>query len=437
MAERRVVITGLGPVAPSGIGIEAFWSAALAGRRCVRRVEDFDPSNFPTQICGPLTDFSARDFVPKDYRKAVKVMARDIQIAVACADLAIRDAGLSTPSAPGPGHAPDPARFGCNIGSGLMCADMNELGSALVSSLRDGRFDFHAWGSGQMENLAPLWLLKYLPNMCACHTTILHQCKGPSNTIACGDASGHLAVAEAASWIRRGAADVVVAGATESKLNPMGLLRQTLLGRTCVSRNDDPAGACCPFDAAHSGTVIGEGGGLIILEELKHARARKARIYAEVVGWAAASDPAAVDLRRPTCGNVAAALRRALAKAALAPDQIDLALPHGTAVPAEDDAETAAWSVALTGRAAPLAACTATGALGSLFAGASGISTIAAAMALHTQTIPPTVNFTAPAAPSSLTFQPTAAWTPLRAAACASFTVGGQSAACVLKRYPA
>ncbi|HUU21674.1 MAG TPA: beta-ketoacyl synthase N-terminal-like domain-containing protein, partial [Phycisphaerae bacterium] len=244
MDERRVAITGLGAVTPAGIGAEALWGALHEGRRCLRRIDAFDPARFPCPIGGQIDDFSARDFVPKSYRKAVKVMARDIEIAVAAADLAFRDAGLATIGTDPEAPALASERLGCNIGAGLVCTDLDELGVALTTAVDDdGSFSLARWGRSGMTNLTPLWLLKYLPNMLSCHVTIIHGAMGPSNCITCGDASGHLAVGEATRLVARRGADAAIAGGAESKLNPMGLLRQSLLGRLCTGRNDAPTGA--------------------------------------------------------------------------------------------------------------------------------------------------------------------------------------------------
>ncbi|MCJ7543002.1 MAG: beta-ketoacyl-[acyl-carrier-protein] synthase family protein, partial [Phycisphaerae bacterium] len=369
MPERRVAITGLGAVTAAGVGMAALWDALLEARPCVKAIRGFDPSKVPCRVAGELeADFSARTFVPKDYRKAVKVMARDIEIAVAAADLAFRDAGIATAGTGGDGETVPSDRLGCNIGAGLICSDLNELGAAVNTAVTDGRFDMRKWGASGMNNLTPLWLLKYLPNMLACHVTIIHQAKGPSNTIICGDASGHLTVGEATRLVARGDADVVIAGGTESKLNPMGLLRQGLLGRLCTSRNDTPDSACRPFDATADGTVVGEGGGLLILEELERAKARGARIYAEVAGFGAACDGAGLDLLRPSDGGLDVAVTKALADAGLKPKDVDAIVAHGTAVPGEDRCEAKAWQRALGEVAEEAPATAVTGAIGSLFA---------------------------------------------------------------------
>jgi len=437
MADRRVGITGLGVVAPTALGAEDYWRSLLDGARAVKTVDLFDASGFDCTIGGQLDDFSARKFVPKHYRKAVKVMARDIEIAVAAAELAFRDAGIRTRASEDGEVDVDPKRLGCNIGAGLICTDLEELGQAVTTALVDGRLDLKAWGRGGMDNLTPLWLLKYLPNMLSCHVTIIHGAEGPSNCITCGDPSGILAVGESTRLIAHGRADVVVAGGAESKLNPMGLLRQGLLRRLCVSRNDHPAEACRPFDAAHDGTVIGEGGGVLILEEIERARQRGARIHAEIVGFGAAADPTALDVLKPAAGGLSIAAGKALADAGITAEQVDLLVAHGTGVPAEDRAEADAWAAALGSAVDKPAAVALAGGLGSTFAGSGGIALATAAMALNQGVVPGTVNFEKPADGVPLNLATEARQREMTYALVGSFTVGGQAGACVLKKCEA
>ncbi len=434
MAERRVVITGLGVVSPMGIGMEETWAAFMEGRKAVTQIKLFAPGHFPCKIAGQLDDFSARKFVPKNYRKAVKVMARDIEIAVVAANLAIRDSGIVTRGLDGEPTI-DSERLSCNIGAGLICTELNELGAAVNTAVVDGKFDFQAWGRTGMENLTPLWLLKYLPNMLSCHVTIIHGAEGPSNCITCGDASGHLAVGESLLSIHRGAADAAIVGAAESKLNPMGLLRQGLLGRLCVTRNDQGENAVRPFDADHDGTVIGEGGGLLILEEMKRAEDRGARIYAEVVGFGAACDGGAIDVLRPTAGNMGLAVRNALALADITPEQVDLIVAYGTGVPAEDATEVAEWNRALGPPAETIPAVSLTGATGLMFAGMGGVQLAVAAKCLAEQVIPPTVNFDRPAEDCRMNLSGESRSGELEYVVAGAYTIGGQSGACVLRRY--
>jgi len=435
MDERRVAITGLGAVTPAGIGAEALWGALHEGRRCLRRIDAFDPARFPCPIGGQIDDFSARDFVPKSYRKAVKVMARDIEIAVAAADLAFRDAGLATIGTDPEAPALASERLGCNIGAGLVCTDLDELGVALTTAVDDdGSFSLARWGRSGMTNLTPLWLLKYLPNMLSCHVTIIHGAMGPSNCITCGDASGHLAVGEATRLVARRGADAAIAGGAESKLNPMGLMRHTLLKRTCASWDGDPAAGCRPFDARHCGTAVAEGGGLLVLEALDAAIARGARVYAEVAGFGSACDPAGIDVESANAGSLDLAVRRALADAGVEPGDVDLIVTHGTGVPDEDRCEARAWRAALGDAVESTPAMAITGAIGSLFAGAGGAELAAAAMAVHHQTVPPTVNHETPAKGCGLRFLSEPRQMKVDIAVTAAFSVGGQCGACVLRR---
>src|SRR5580692_3965575 len=267
---RRVVVTGIGVICPIGIGSGEFWENLLSGRIGVRRIAAFDPSGFPSQIAGEVPAYKIGDYVPKSYRKATKVMARDIEMAVVAADDAFKDAGLKSKAYT---ETPDfdGKRFGCNIGAGLISVDLNELTVALHSARNGDQLDLRKWGNEGMTQLTRLWLLKYLPNMLACHVTIIHQLKGPSNTITCADAAAHLAIGEAFRTIQRGDADLAVCGGTESKVQPMGLLRQVLLKRLNESNNESPGDAVRPFDADARGSAVAEGGGLLILEEYDRA----------------------------------------------------------------------------------------------------------------------------------------------------------------------
>jgi 3-oxoacyl-[acyl-carrier-protein] synthase II len=273
--------------------------------------------------------------------------------------------------------------------------------------------------------------------MLSCHVTIIHGCEGPSNCITCGDASGQLALGEAARYIRRNVADAAIAGGAESKLNPMGLLRQPLLGRLVTDRNDQPQTACRPFDAGHNGTAIGEGGALLVLEDADRAKGRQASIYAELAGFGAACDPAGIDVTRANVGNMAMAVRSAMRDAGIGPEQIDLIAAHGTGVPGEDALEAAAWHEALGGRASDVPAFSVTGGLGQTFAGGGAIQTAMAAIAIQRGTIPPTVNHEQAAEGCELNLSSEPRTADLRYAVSASFGVGGQSAAVILKKSDA
>jgi len=396
--KRRVVITGLGVATPIGIGIEAFWDGLLQRRCGIRRIESFDPSGLPCQIGGELPPFQLSDFIPKGYRKSAKVMARDIMVAVACAYHAVRDAGLNTKCIIERGEAVggsnvDSTRFGANIGAGLICADLNELAGALSTAAHEnGGFDFRRWGAEGMTNLTPLWLLKFLPNMLACHVTIVHDAQAPSNTITCAEASSHLAIGEAFRTIARGDADVCICGGAESKMSPMAVARPLLWGRLNTQNNDAPERACQPFGRERTGAVPAEGGGLVILEALDHAKARKARIYAEVAGFGASSSITSWSRPDPNGRAVALALRKALADAGANSDDVDLATPFGAGTLEHDAAELAGWNEVFGERLARIHALTTRGAVGTNGAGSGAIDCAATVMAVQRNTVPPSIN---------------------------------------------
>src|SRR4051812_12932360 len=307
---RKVVITGIGVISPIGIGAGTFWSNLIAREVGIRRISSYDPAGFPSQIAGEVPAYKINDYVPKSYRKATKVMARDIELAVIAADDAFKDSGLKS-KAYTDSPTIDPRRFGCNIGAGLISVDLTELTQAMTAARSEenaNKLDLKKWGREGMGQLTPLWLLKYLPNMLACHVTIIHELKGPSNTITCADASSHLAIGEAFRTIQRGKADLAICGGAESKVNPMGHMRQSLLKRLTESHNDAPADAVRPFDAEAAGTAIGEGGGLFILEEYERAKNRGAKIYAELVGFGASQDTHKITEPCPTGDSYAKAI---------------------------------------------------------------------------------------------------------------------------------
>ncbi len=450
MMKRRVVITGLGVVSPVGLGVTATFDALVEKRCGVRRIAAFDPSRFSSQVGGEVAELKAADYVPKSYRKAIKVMARDIELAVGAAYFAVKDAGLKTKCIVERGEADgatspnvDPARMGANIGAGLICADLTELAGALASAVDDPavkmarQFSLKLWGREGMNNLTPLWLLKFLPNMLACHVTIVHDCQAPSNTITCGEASSHLAIGEAFRTIQRGAADLCICGGAESKLNPMGLMRPSLLGRLCTDSNETPERACRPFDRTRKGTVISEGGGLIILEELEHAKARGARIYAEVSGFGASQNASSWAQPQADGRAIRLAAEKALRDAQLGADRIELANLAGVGTVDDDAAEAAGVRAALGPNSGKLPVLATKGAFGNNGAGSGAIDVAITALAIHRGIVPPSQNTNEvdPACgvnvvrgdPRDLRVQ--------AAISTATALSGGQSAALVLKRF--
>ncbi|MCH7700333.1 MAG: beta-ketoacyl-[acyl-carrier-protein] synthase family protein [Planctomycetes bacterium] len=396
--ERRVVITGLGVVSPMGIGREALWDGLITGRSVIGPVQAFDASNLQSCLGGEVAPFKISQFVPKSLRKNAKVMARDIELAVVAAYEAVKDAGLKTRclidrgEVEGPPNV-DPTRFGANIGAGLICTDLDELACAFSTAVdENGDFSLAKWGRGGMENLTPLWLLRSLPNMLACHVTIVQNAQAPSNTLTCGEASSHLAIGEAFRSIARGVADVCICGGAESKINPMAMVRAALLGRVDVGSDEKPESACRPFAADRAGTVCSEGGGLVTLEDLDHARQRGARIYAELVGFGASANTHSWSEPDPDGRGIARAIRSALSDAGVGASDIDLIVTFGTGVADQDASEAAAFADVFGPRLESIPAIATKGSLGTNGAGSGALDFAVGVMSMVQSTVVPSRN---------------------------------------------
>lgn len=432
----RVVITGLGAVSSLGLTVDELWAGLSTGRCGIARIQAFDPTGFPCELGGEVPPFRIQDHVPKSFRKAVKLMCRDIELAVLAAKEAVTASGLTTKGIDPDRTDVEPTRIGITMGAGMISCDLPELGPAVAVSMTDGRFDLNKWGKDGLPRITPLWLLKYLPNMLACHIGIIHDIQGPSNTITCAEASAHLAIGEAAHIVARGGADIALAGAAEAKLNPMVLVRQNLLCRTVRDRNDTPETACRPFDAEAAGSVFGEGAGIVVLETLEHARSRHAKILAEVegIGQSHSLNPVYEHLE-PDGEGIRIAVEKAMADAGIGPDDLDLVIPHGTAVPQDDLAEARGLQAALGPAARRIPVWPTKSMLSTTGAASGAIDLIAAVRAMNERVIPPARNFTKAPAGCNLNIVTERREGRIRRALCCSHTHGGQTAAVVLKAF--
>jgi 3-oxoacyl-[acyl-carrier-protein] synthase II len=316
-SSRRAVVTGVGALSAIGNDAASFWASLLARRSGIRAIEGFDTSGLSTRFAGQIRDFDAKKYLDKKDRKALRVMARTVQLGVAAAQLALDHGKVDKTKL-------DPTRFGIEFGSGLIATELEELGDASLLSVngRAGQVNLEKWGDQGLANIAPLWMLKYLPNMPACHVSILHNAQGPNNTITENDVAGLLAMGEAYRILLRDQADFFLVGGAESRLNPLSLVRQCLF-QPLSRRNDAPERAARPFDKNRDGVVLGEGACVLVLEERTHALRRGARIYAEVVGFGAAFD------RGRTGAGLARAIRAALKEAGIGPAEVDHVNAHG------------------------------------------------------------------------------------------------------------
>jgi len=433
MTERRVVVTGLGPVSSIGIGNEKFLEGLKNGKVGIDRISAFDPSAFRSQIAGQICDFKCADYVPKYYRKSIKVMARDIELAVAGADQAVRDAGLVTKGIDPDNVKVDPTRLGVNIGAGLICADLNELVYGLSTAVDDnGKFSLAKWGQGGMNNLTPLWLLKYLPNMLACHVTIIHDAQAPSNTITCAEAASQLAIGEAFRTIVRNCADICLCGGAESKLNPMSLIRQDLMYRLTRDNNNSPKSAVRPFDTKRSGTAIAEGGAVITLEELEYAKARNAKIYGELVGVGASFGTNNFIEPEESGDAIAVAIERALADANVDPKSVDLVIAFAGGSPKQDRAEALAINRVLGN--VPVTSIK--GQVGMPGAGAGALDVVVGMLALSENFIPGTINCDEVSADCPVNVVQKSQAATVNTIVTLNYSLsGGQTGALVFKRY--
>jgi 3-oxoacyl-[acyl-carrier-protein] synthase II len=377
---RDIVITGAGVVSPIGIGCDDFWRALSAGESGIRPVDLFDASSLKVRFGGQITDFDPKRYVRP--RKSLKVMSREIQLGFAAADLAMTDAGIIEGSL-------EPERVGVVFGSDMIYADLEDLAQTYRRSARDGQFDFHLWSEAIQEELHPLWLLKHLPNMAASHIAIAHDARGPNNSMVLGDVSSLLAIAEAASVIRRGWADVMLAGGTGCRLHPTALVAR---GDALLShRADDFRAACRPFDRDRDGLVNGEGAGAIVLESRAHAERRGARIRGELLATAVRCEPQA---RRTglTGQSLRQAIRAVCESAGLAPADVGHVNAHGVGTVEMDRAEARAIAAELG--AVPVTAPKSS--FGHLGAGGGAVELVASLMGLERGLVPPTLNYRSP-----------------------------------------
>ncbi|REJ67523.1 MAG: beta-ketoacyl-[acyl-carrier-protein] synthase family protein [Planctomycetota bacterium] len=377
---REVVITGVGMVTPIGIGRADFWNSLIEGQSGVRPLTRLDIDSLRVKFGGEVAEFDPKAYVRP--RKSLKVMSREIQFGFAAADLAFRDAELSE-------GAIDHDRMGVVFGADMMYCELDDLSDAYNSCMPEGEFDFSLWGSQALSQMYPLWMLKYLPNMPACHIAIALDAHGPNNSITLGEVSGLLAIAEATRVIERGQADLMVAGGTSTPLHPMNLISR---GDAHLSHYaGDPAGACRPFDAGRGGVVLGEGAGALVLELRSHAEARGARILARVVGHGNAFAPQR-GADTDTAGAIVRSLRQALGEAGLDPSDIGHVNAHGISTVERDPIEAAAIREVLGD--VPVTAPKSY--FGYLGAGGGAVELVASVLALEHGRVPVTLNYDEP-----------------------------------------
>jgi len=368
MSRRRVAITGVGIVSPLGVGSDVNWSAVCEGRNGVVPISCFDASNFSTRIAGEARDFDVEKFLPaKDARK----MDRFIQLGMAAGIEAMQDSGLEVNEA-------NSHRFGAYIGSGI----------GGIESIENTT---QTWLEKGPRRVSPFYVPGSIINMIAGNLSIKFGLRGPNLAMVTACTTATHAIGDAARMIEYGDADAMLAGGAEAGITPTavaGFGNAKALSR----RNDDPEGASRPWDKDRDGFVLGEGAGVMMLEELEHARARGARVYAEVAGFGMSSDAHHMTAPSPDGEGAARCMALAVSNAGLNPQDIQYINAHGTSTPAGDVAETMAVKRYFADHATQLAMSSTKSMIGHLLGAAGGVEAIYTALAIHHQVAPPTIN---------------------------------------------
>ena len=371
MSRRRVVVTGLGCVSPVGNTVADSWASVLAGKSGIDLITAFDPTSFACKIAGEVKGFNITDYIPE---KEARHMDRFIHLGMAAAFQAVEDSGLATGEALSEDEA---VRIGCNIGAGIGGLPMIEQTHTEYVNRGPRR-------------ISPFFVPASIINMVSGHVSIKYGFKGPNLAVVTACTTGLHALGQSARMIEYGDCDVMVAGGCESTVSPLGI-GGFASARALSTRNDDPATASRPWDKDRDGFVLGEGAGVLVLEEYEHAKARGARIYAELAGFGLSGD--AFHMTAPNVDGPRRSMQMALRNAGVNPDQIDYINAHGTSTPLGDANETNAIKLALGEVAAKRVVVNSTKSMtGHLLGGAGGIESVFTVLALHHQKSPPTIN---------------------------------------------
>jgi 3-oxoacyl-[acyl-carrier-protein] synthase II len=409
---RRVVVTGIGLVSSLGVGTETNWVSLLQGRSGIGPITRFDASAFSTRIAGEVKDFDPLQFIEK---KDVKKMDIFIQFAIAAADGAMKDSGLPVTPA-------NDTRVGVLIASGI---------GGFTTIEREHR----AYLEGGPRKISPFFIPSAIINLAAGQVSIRHGAKGPNSaTCTACTASAH-AIGDAYEIIRRGAADAMIAGGSEAAVCAMGVGGFAAL-RALSTRNDDPQRASRPFDKDRDGFVLGEGAGVVVLEELGTAIARGAKIYAEIVGYGMSGDAFHMTGQPEDANGAVRAMKAAVESAAVSPTVVDYINAHGTSTPINDPTETLAIKTYFGDHARRLLVSSTKSMTGHLLGAAGGLEAGITVLSVFHQTVPPTINLDAPDPACDLDYVPNHVRSAsLEYALSNSFGFGGTNAALLFRRY--
>ncbi|MDX6444554.1 MAG: 3-oxoacyl-[acyl-carrier-protein] synthase [Blastocatellia bacterium] len=410
--KRRVVVTGIGMVTPLGNTVEATWSALMAGKSGAGPITKFDTSGFPVRFACEVKDFDPLKYVVK---KDARKMGAFTHYAIAASDEALADSGLKI-------TADNAETIGTYISSGI--GDFWGIEREHIKLLRGGP-----------RAVSPFFIVSVLANMAAGQVSIRNGAKGPNSSTSTACAAGNHAIGDSFKIIQRGDAVAMICGGAESTITPMTMAGFAAM-RALSTRNDEPERACRPFDRERDGFVVGEGAGIMILEELEHARQRGAHIYAEIVGYGATADAYHMTAPDETQSGVIRAMQRAMRDADASPEEIGYINAHGTSTPLGDKGETLAVKKAFGAHAYELAISSTKSMTGHLLGAAGGIEAVFTTLAIHREKLPPTINYNTPDPDCDLDYVPNE---PREArveyALTNGFGFGGTNAALVFRRF--
>ena len=409
---RRVVVTGLGALTPLGNTTDEFWAGLRDGRSGIGPITKFDATGFPTRIAGEVRDFDPLKYVD---RKDARRLDPYLMYAMAAAIMAVEDSGLDAAKT-------DPTRFGVMIGSGI----------GGITTLLDAHQNMLTKGP---DRVSPFFIPMLIINMASGLVSMRFGAKGPNSSVVTACATGNHAIGDAFKIIQRGAADVMLAGGAEAIIVPLTIAGFCSM-KAMSTRNEEPEKASRPFDLDRDGFVCGEGAGVVLVEALDHARARDARVYAEVVGYGMTGDAHHMTAPDPDGDGAYRAMRAALADGGLAPEDVGYVNAHGTSTPYNDKFETLAIKRAFGDHARRLAVSSTKSMTGHLLGAAGGIEAIASVLALHHGILPPTINYETPDPDCDLDYVPNhARKQDVEVAVSNAFGFGGTNATLAFRKY--
>jgi 3-oxoacyl-[acyl-carrier-protein] synthase II len=412
MPERKVVITGMGIISPLGNTKDEFWNNLLQGKTGIGLIDRFDTTLFPTKIAAQVNNFTPQDYIP---RREARRMDPFVQYACAAAKTALEDANLQISST-------NAERIGVWVGSGI----------GGIQTLEKTHSAYLEKGAG---GISPFFIPMMIANMAAGQISIMSGAKGPNACTVSACATGTHSIGDAFHMIRNNKADVMIAGGTEASITPLAI------GGFCSMKamstwNDNPSKACRPFDAERNGFVMGEGAGIVILEELEHALARGAKIYAELIGYGASADASHIVQPDIEGTGPALAFNMAIEEANIKPEEVDYINAHGTGTSLNDKVETTAIKKVFGAHSNDLVVTSTKAATGHMLGAAGAVELIATTLAMVNNTIPPTLNLETPDPDCDLNYNPgQVLQREIKVALSDSLGFGGHNAALIIKKY--